>query len=47
MTTCPNLNIEPDLLKIKTRDDQIKNLKKQTEKQDHEKILKSLKIDNE
>ena len=38
---------EPELSKIKTRDDEIKNLKYQTEKHDHEKILKSLKIDNE
>ena len=35
------------MLKIKTRDDEIKNLKVQTEKHDHENILKSLKIDNE
>ena len=47
MTNYPNLNIEPQLLKIKTRDDEIKNLKYQTEKHDHENILKSLKIDNE
>ena len=47
MTTFPNLNNEPELLKIKTRDDEIKNFKYQTEKHDHENILKSLKIDNE
>ena len=47
MTTYPNLNNEPELLKIKTRDDEIKNLKYQTEKHDHENILKSLKVDNE
>ena len=47
MTTYPNLNNEPELLKIKTRDDEIKNLKYQTEKHDHENLLKSLKIDNE
>ena len=46
MSTYPNINNEPELLKIKTRDDKIKSLKKQTEKHDHE-ILKSLKIDNE
>ena len=43
-TTYPNLinlNNEPELLKIKTRDDEIKNLKYQTEKHDHENILKS------
>ena len=47
MTTYPNLNIEPELLKIKTRDDELKNLKYQTEKHDFENILKSLKSDNE
>ena len=47
MSTYPNLNIEPELLKIKTRDDGIKNLNYQTEKHDHENIIKSLKIDNE
>ena len=47
MTTHPNLKNKPELLKIKTRDDEIKNLKYQTEKHDHEKKLKSLKIDKE
>ena len=47
MTTYPNLNNEPELLKIKTRDDEIKNLNCQTEKHDYENILKSFKIDNE
>ena len=47
MTTYPKLNNEPELLKIKTRDDEIKNLKYQTEKHDYENKLKSLKIDNE
>ena len=47
MSTYPNLNNEPELLKINTRDDEIKNLKYQTEEHDHENILKSLKIDNE
>ena len=47
MTTYPNLDNEPELLKIKTRDDEIKNLKYQTEKHDHESIIKWLKIDNE
>ena len=45
--TYPNLNNEPELLKIKTQADEIKNLKYQTEKYDHENILKSLKFDNE
>ena len=35
------------MLKIKTQADEIKNLKYQTEKHDHENILKSLKSDNE
>ena len=42
MSTYPNINNEPELLKMKTRDDELKNLKYQTEK-----ILKSLKIDND
>ena len=45
--TYPNKNIEPELLKTKTGDDEIKNLKYQTEKHYHEMILKSLKNDNE
>ena len=47
MSTYPDLKNEPELLKIKTRDDEIKNLKYQTKKHDHENILKSLKNDNE
>ena len=47
MTTYPDLKNEPELLKIKTRDEAIKDLKYQTEKHDHENILKSLKSDNE
>ena len=47
MSGYPNINNEPELLKIKTRDDEIKNLKYQTEKHDSENILKSLKNDNE
>ena len=47
MRTYPNLNNDPDFLKIKTKGDEIKNLKYRTEKHDHENILKSLKIDNE
>ena len=47
MTTYPDLKNDVELLKIKTRDDEIKNLKYQTEKHDHENILKSLKLDNE
>ena len=44
MRKTPNLNNEPELLKIKTRHDDIRNLKYRTEKHDHENILKSLKI---
>ena len=47
MTTHPNINNEPELLKVETRDDAIKNLKYQTEKHDHENVMKTLKIDNE
>ena len=47
MSTYPDLKNEPELLKIKTRDDEIKYLKYQTEKHDFENILKSLKNDNE
>ena len=47
MSGYPNINIEPEILKIKTRDDEIKNLKYQTEKHDHANFLKSLKIDDE
>ena len=47
MSTYPDLKNEPELLKIKTRDDEIKNLKYQTVKHDFENILKSLKSDNE
>ena len=47
MSTYPDIKDSVELLKIKTRDDEIKNLKYQTEKHDHENILKSLKVDNE
>ena len=38
MSGYTNLNIDLELLKIKTRDDEIKNLKYQTEKHDDEYI---------
>ena len=41
MTTYPILYNELELLKRKTRDDEIRNLKYQTEKHDHEIILES------
>ena len=47
MSACPNVNDEPELWKIKTRNDDIKNLKDQTEKHDYENTIKSLEIDNE
>ena len=47
MSGYPIINNEPELLKIKTRDDEIENLTYQTEKHDHENILKSLNFDNE
>ena len=45
--TYPNLNIDPESLKIKTRDDENKKLKISNKNYDHEMILKSLEIDNE
>ena len=47
MSTYPDIKNEPELLKIKARDDEIKQLKYQTEKHDYENILKSLKVDND
>ena len=47
MSTYPDLKNEPELLKIKTKDDQLKELQYRTKKHDHENILKSLKSDNE
>ena len=47
MTTYPNLNNEPELIQIRPKDDQLKELQYKTEKHDHENISKSLKNDNE
>ena len=47
MSTYPNTNNEPELLKRKARDDELNYLKYQTERHDHENILKTLKDDNE
>ena len=47
MSKNPKLNNEPELLKTKTRDDEIKSLRHQTEEHDHENILKPLEIDKE
>ena len=45
--TYPELKNDINLLKVTTKDDEIKELKFRTEKHDHENILKSLKIDCE
>ena len=45
--TYPNISNDPELLKIKSKDDQLKELQYKTEKHDFENILKSLKSDNE
>ena len=48
MSGYPNLKTDDvDLLKIKTKDDQLKELQYKTEKHDFDNILKSLKNDNE
>ena len=47
MSTYPNLNIEPEFSKTKTRNDENKNLKYQTEKHVYEYTLKSFRIDIE
>ena len=47
MSNYPTLKNDVDLLKITTKDDEMKILKYKTEKHDYENILKSLKNDNE
>ena len=47
MSTYPNLSKEPELLDLKTRNDEIKNLKYRSEKHNHQKNLKCPKTDNE
>ena len=47
MSGYPDLKNDVELLKIKTKDDQLKELQYKTERHDHENILKSLKSDNE
>ena len=47
MSTYPDLKNDVELLKIKTRDDQLKELQYKSERHDHENILKSLKSDNQ
>ena len=43
MSTFPNLNNDPEVLKIKTKDGRLRDLQIKTEKHDQENILKSLK----
>ena len=47
MSTYTDLKNDIELLKIKTKDDQLKDLQYKTEKHDFQNILKSLKSDNE
>ena len=47
MTTYHILDNDQELLKIKTKDDEIKDLKVKTEKHNHENILKTPNIDND
>ena len=47
MSTYPNMNNNPELLKMRTKNDEIKDLKYKTEKHDHEKGLKCPKIGSE
>ena len=43
----PSLTTGPKLLKIKTKNDEIEELRYKAEKHDYENILKSLKIDKD
>ena len=47
MSNYPDLKNDVELLKIKTKDDQLKELQYKSERHDHENILKSLKSDNQ
>ena len=47
MTTYSNLNNEPQLLKMKTKNDEIQDSKYKTEEQNFDILLKSLEIDKE
>ena len=47
MSTYPNLINDPEFLKLRTKDDEIKNSKYRTEKHHLEKLMKSLKVDND
>ena len=43
----PKINKNTELLKYKTKDDQLRELQYKTEKRDLENVLKSLNIDND
>ena len=45
MSTYLKLNNDPEMLKIKTKDGEFKELKFKKEKHDSDNILKSLKVD--
>ena len=47
MTTYSNLNNEPELLKMKTKNDEVKDSNYKTEEHNSDILLKSLEIDNE
>ena len=47
MTSYPSLKNDPELLKIKTKDDEISEIENKTEIYVYENILKSLEIDND
>ena len=47
MSAYAKLNKDPELLKIKTKNDEIKDLIYIAEKHDHENLLKTFKIDKE
>ena len=47
MTSYPSLNNDPELLKIKTKDDEINEIKYKTEIYEYENFLKTLEIDND
>ena len=44
MSTYPNLNNDPQVSRIKTKDDKIRDIKYKIERHDHKKVLKSLYI---
>ena len=47
MSTYPTPKIDPELIELKTKNDEIKDSKYETENHDHEDLIKLRKIDNE